>query len=75
MDKLAAVLRQSFVWYSQPLEAELARTVEGWRAVGEGGTGRYTGTRSGFPPGRASLSMDCIGGHLRDKVAREPAAP
>lgn len=40
MDMLAAVLKQSFVWYSQPLKAELARTVGGWRAMGEGETGR-----------------------------------
>lgn len=40
MDMLAAALKQSFVWYSQPLKAALARTVGGWRAVGKGGTGR-----------------------------------
>lgn len=61
MDVLAAVVKQSFVWYSQPLKAELARMAEGWRGVGEGGAGRIqrqkSPTLSGFLPGWASLSM------------------
>lgn len=71
MDMLAAVLKQSFVWYSQPLEAELARMVEGCRLVGEGGTGRLQShTLSGF----LSCQWAKLGDHLSGKVVRGPTA-
>lgn len=45
MDVLAAVVKQSFVWYSQPLKAEL-----GWRKDGEEwervGQAEYKGRRA-----------------------------